>query len=69
MHYKFGLNSDDICKDFTKTSNCDKFILIQANIGGTLGLLTGFSVVSFYEVVHLLIKLLGRAIGPTRPTG
>ena len=33
----------------------------QGNIGGTLGLCTGFSIVSIYELVHLALKLNRRA--------
>ena len=31
-----------------------------SSIGGTLGLLTGFSVVSLYEIAYLAIRLLRR---------
>ena len=41
--------------------NAHKTLLFnQANVGGTLGLCTGFSIVSLYEIVYLLVRLLER---------
>ena len=48
---------DRIVKDRTA-----KFVDMLSAIGGTLGLLTGFSIVSGIEIVYSAVKLLIRMI-------
>ena len=48
---------DVITKDTTA-----KFVDILSAIGGTFGLLTGFSIISSVEIVYFLVKFLGNLL-------
>ena len=44
--------------DIVTKDRAAKFVDILAAIGGTLGLLTGFSIVSAFEIVYFGIKII-----------
>ena len=43
--------------DIVTKDRAAKFVDMLAAIGGTLGLLTGFSIISAFEIVYFLIKI------------
>ena len=44
--------------DIVTKDNAAKFVDIMAAIGGTLGLFTGFSIISAFEIVYFGIRII-----------
>ena len=40
-----------------------KFVDQLSAIGGTMGLLTGFSLISAVEIIYFMVKIIGRMLG------
>ena len=51
--YFYATTFDKITKD-----NAAKFVDMLSAIGGTMGLLTGFSIISGVEIVYFVIRLV-----------
>ena len=57
---------DTASYDETERDKKIKFEAQLSLIGGTMGLLTGFSIISGFEIVCFVIKLLGNAMSSFR---
>ena len=49
--------------DIVTKDRAAKFVDMLAAIGGTLGLLTGFSIISAFEIIYFLIRIILEIIG------
>ena len=57
---------DTASYDETERDKKIKFEAQLSLIGGTMGLLTGFSIISGFEIFSFVIKLLGKAMSTLR---
>ena len=48
--------------DVIKKDRAAKFVDMLSAIGGTMGLLTGFSIISAVEIIYFLTKFLSHAL-------
>ena len=44
--------------DIIKKDRAAKFVDMLSEIGGTMGLLTGFSIISGVEIIYFLVKMI-----------
>ena len=56
--YFYATTFDRITKD-----RAAKFVDMLSAIGGTMGLLTGFSIISGVEIVYFAVKIVLQAMG------
>ena len=52
--------------DIVTKDRAAKFVDMLAAIGGTLGLLTGFSIISAFEIIYFLIRIILEIIGNSK---